>query len=235
MKRKEKKNMHDKTWIKENNNIIDFLHEHIENSFSHRNYEVNGEVYNSCEITECDRRLLFRVNNTETSIKYSRKYNIDQKAIKDKWISILSGINEIHIKEKYYLVADCNYNLSGLVDCIAKVGKKHVVFSIWQIPTEKYNNISASNYKIVRKNIVDILVKMWLSELKHGILILEDSSTNQYKILHITPYEPVIQSVCSKCKKLEEYRLFSKLPDRSYKNSDNVECKLCEYKDICWK
>jgi len=225
------------SFIKSDGEVIDFLKENIDNVLKRRNFEIIGEVYNTRNITECDRRILYRAygvksDGIKSEIEFSKNDIFSENAIKEKWLTIFEDILNVKVRETFITASDCNYNLIGEIDGAGVIGNKPVIFMIRKVNHEEFENISKN--EINRKDKVDILAKMWMIEVKHGILLYEDGNTNDYQLFHVTPYEPIIQSVCTKCKRLEDHRILGKLPDRPYKDALGTECLSCEFKLKCW-
>lgn len=223
------------SFIKNSGEVVDFLQENINNVLKKRNFDISGEVYNSHNITECDRRLLYRAYGIKPEVELTKNNTFSEYAIKEKWLKIFEDILNVRISDKFIKASDANYNLIGDVDGAGSINSKPVIFMIRKVNDIEFENISKN--EITRRDKVDILAKMWMLEVKHGILLYENGNTNDYKIFHITPYEPIIQSICTKCRRLEDHRILGKLPDRPYttQNTQNGECSLCEFKSKCWK
>ena len=213
--------------------VINHLNEEIKFILNKkRDLSSFTELVNTSYLTQCNRRIIYRISGTsiEENILYCNSLNeLNNSLLKEKWIKLFESIKYVEIIHRNELFADCNFNLSARMD-IVKIGKKHVIFEVEQVNDEEF--LSANSDGPKRSSIVDIIAKMWLSEISHGVLIYDCISN--YKIFHIKPYEPIIKSFCSKCSLLFDYKIKEKLPDRNYINDYSEECKICEYKQLCW-
>lgn len=220
-----------------NDEVSEYLHHNIKDVLQkRRNLSSNSEIINTKHLTQCNKRLMYRVSgvNLIESKKDAFDFQeelqiINKRYLHNKWISILKEIDKVEIIAINESFADCNCNLIGYTD-ILKVGLKNVIFEVEYIDEVIFKDVLTNGAK--RCNVVDIMSKMWMSNIKHGILIYETS--NNYKIFHVTPFDYIIKSVCNKCSELMNYKILGKLPDRSYENIKE-ECMVCEYKEICWK
>ena len=213
--------MQETTFAKSNDKLTNFLCDKVEKAIEKRIFTKKIESYNTGEITECDRRLLYRAYNVNAGNKNFECTSL--KYLKEKWRDIFISIKDIGILSSDEIVTHLECNLIGTIDFILEIGNKNVICNI-----VSGNNECSST----RKDIVDIMLKMWIIDVKHGILVYDNN--NAYKIYHITPYEPIIRSVCKKCIDLENVRITGKVAPRQY-DVYSDECRNCEYSEKCWK
>jgi hypothetical protein len=50
-----------------------------------------------------------------------------------------------------------------------------------------------------KKDVIEIMVYMWLTETKGGILLYENKDSNEYSIFYVDFYIPIINSIKKKC------------------------------------
>ena len=225
--------MPEKIFVRNDDEVSTFLTSSIKNSLKSRNFSVFGEVFNAENMTECDRRILYRSYSTEEDQKTSLEQRWQVENIKKKWIVFLSSLPHVKLLEENVIVSDANFQLTGTIDGIFKIGEKPVVVDIVNITHKEYEDLEKNGP--TRKNIVKIMLKMWMSEIKHSILVYEDNDNGKFKVFHITPFKPIVDSVCSKCAKNLQYKIHGKLPDRMYISKDCAECNVCEFNQRCWK
>ena len=188
--------------------------------------------FDPSRITECPRRIIYRVNGISSSINYRSYLEImDQIFSKQKWMEIFSKSKGIKIVEKNVVSADCHYNISGNIDAILNMGGKLYVIKIQRIDAEQFSQIESKG--AFKKHVIEIIIYLWLTEVYDGILLYDN--LNQYRVFHIKYYSPIIQSITSKCLSLMDYKMKGEIPDRPYKNEKSSECVKCEFCQTCWK
>lgn len=196
-----------------------------------RNLKISREVFNSAYLTECDRRILYRSRGEKTEDKLPIGID-DGESLKNKWSNFFEKSIKINMIRKAFLVADCNYNIAGDIDNVVKIGDVFFVVMIKDLPSKDFNR--AEN-KAFRKDVVETMINMWLSEIQNGILIYEDRNTGIFSVYHIVPYVQIIEACKKKCLKMVAFKMKGGLPERPYKNNDEKECAMCEFKKVCWE
>lgn len=204
----------------DNDKLVCYLKDKINLYLEPRNFLKNTEIFNSEHITECDRRIIYRsfVNICEKQEKIKNYNNI---SFKNKWIDLLINLDEFEYVKSNFLAYDGNFNLHGNIDLVLRKNNKPILFSF------------INDKELQRKYEVDIILKLWMSEIQHGIIILEN--TNQYDIFHYKCFKPIVISACKKCKDLLNYKIKGVLPEKKYEERNSVECSNCEYNKICWE
>ena len=209
------------------------LEELIKNENKRRNFARNNEVYTPVQITECPRRIIYRSRGTKVEENSSFQQEIIRDNAKLKWISILASLSGIKIKEKDLVVADCNYNLTGTVDAVLQIEDAKYILLVKTLSQEEYTKVNKDG--AIKKHIIELMMLMWLIEIKDGILLYENKNTQDVNIFHILPYKAIITSAKNKCLKLLGNQLKGTIPIRPYDSKDNRECMVCEYQSICWE
>jgi len=225
--------MPEKIFVKSDDEVSTFLDSSIKTALFNRNSVVFGEVFNANNMTECNRRILYRTFGVKADNPISNEFIWREEIIKQKWINLISSIPHVRFLEKNRVVSDASFYVTGIIDGIFKIGNKVVIVDISSINHKEFEKINSNGP--IRKNIVKIMLKMWMSEIKHSILIHEHNDNGKFKIFHVTPFKPIIDSVCNKCAKNIQYKLHGKLPDREYLSNDCAECNVCEFNLTCWK
>ena len=184
-------------------------------------------------ITECPRRLVYESTNQHKEDKYV-ELDDNITCIKSKWIDRLNRIKNIEIVQQNMLVCDANYSITSIVDCVVRY-KDDGLFIVNIQPVSENDFLTITKNGALRKHIISVIVKMWLAEIKDGILICENKDDNKFVVFHVKDYKPVIESVKKKCRLMAEYKLKSSLPDKPYENNNEGECRECEFSKECWK
>jgi hypothetical protein len=198
-----------------------------------RNFEKNSEVYLTGQITECTRRIFYRTTNCVRDFE-TRIDEFTIKSIKNKWVDIFSSIQGVYVLDSHVDVSDCNYNLAGRIDMVVRYDGKTIAVFVDPVDSSYFNEIGLGIKSVKRKDIVRFVTNMWMGEVSVGLIIFEDISTNKFVIKELFPTNKIIEGVKRKCKRINEFILLSKTPDRDYKDSSSVECSHCEFFNKCW-
>jgi hypothetical protein len=207
--------------------ITEVLDAEIKNEIKRRKIPFYYGIFTPSRLTECDRRILYRANGEvieENRLIEDFLLNRNEEYVKNKWIDFFSNSIKIKLLEKKLVVADCNYNIAGTLDCIIKKGNAEFVVLIKKQDGEPR-----------RKDVIELMVYLWLAEKSHGVLIYDSNNSNKFILYHVKIFEPIIIAISNKCKKLIETKMKGELPDRPYKNEKNNECFECEFKLKCWQ
>jgi len=206
--------------------ITDILDNEIDNEIKRRKLSFSSGIFKPNRLTECDRRLLYLANgeNIEDS-KFKESFLLDrnEKYVKNKWIDFLENSIKIQVIEKNIVVSDCNYHITGSIDCIIKKGN-----------TEFVVLIKNHDGELKRKDIIELMIYLWLVEKTHGILVYDSNSSDKYNLYHIKIFPPIIVAITNKCKKIIERKMKGEVIDRPYKNPKSSECLECEFNVKCW-
>ena len=188
-------------------------------------------VFHPSHLTECHRRIIYRANGCKHNLN-SYLVTIDDNFTIKKWVEYFSKCKSIKMVGSNVVVADGHYNISGNVDTILNINDCNYVIKIQPVCEDNFEQINTKG--AIKKHVVELIVYMWLTELKDGILLYENKNTNKYVVFHIKPYDPIIKAVLKKCLALMENKIQGILPERPYKVVDANECKLCEFSKQCW-
>lgn len=183
-------------------------------------------------LTECPRRLLYRIVGASHSTSVSYIKNQHKLAIKNKWINILKGCKKINFQQENAVVADAKYNITGKIDAIISFDLDIYVTQIKSVSNEDFINIKEKG--ALKKDVVESIIYLWLLEAKDG-LVIYDNNNGDHEIFHIEPYQPIIKSVRSKCQEMMRNKMEGSLPERPYKDSSSSECGFCEFVGTCWE
>jgi hypothetical protein len=196
-----------------------------------RSSENKGTVLKPSQITQCPRRMFYRSQGIEHECDNSFAEGCSLKALADKWIYMLGKCNSVNVVDEHIVVAHAKYNLSGSID--AYVEFDGYMFMVKVKPTD-IDRVRLTGAK--RKDVVEVVTYLWMTELKDALLIYEDINGSGYKIFHIEPYAPIINTVKSKCSSLINSQLSGVEPPRlkGVTETDEVsECKRCEHSYKC--
>jgi len=186
-------------------------------------------VFKTDTITECMRRILYRVNSAKPDVPYDILKNLTKEEISNKWIHYIKKCKEIRHSDGKHIVTDCNFNLMGHIDCVVTMDDISYALNVFSVDPELFDARNAS-----RKHVVQMTLDMWLASKNNGLILYENKLTNEYKVYNITFYQPIINSAVEKCKKMIEFKLKGKMCSRPYKTKDSNECSICEFKSTCW-
>jgi hypothetical protein len=205
----------------------------IKQESERRSWNYPTSVFDPSHITECPRRMIYRANGCtpETNVSYLIANN--EIHLKKKWTEYLSKCRSVRVIGKNVVTADCHYNISGNIDAILNIGERNYVTQIQLVQDEEFKQIRKKG--AFKKHVVEMIVYIWLTELRDGLLLYENKDSNEYTVFHVKIYEPVIKSVIKKCLGLMENKIQGTIPSRPYKTKDSNECIVCEYSKKCWE
>ena len=190
----------------------------------------NIELFHPSQLTECTRKSIYRV--------YGEPYELDvfeaehQKYAKQKWLDFFETSRIAKLIDTDIDAADTTYNLASRVDGILRIGELTFVILIKSLSTEEFQRIKEQ--EIHRRDIVELILDMWLVEVHHGLLLYEDRTTNEITTFHILPYPSIINAACRKCRELYDNKIKGIIPERPYDSPDSKECLTCNFKETCW-
>jgi hypothetical protein len=187
--------------------------------------------FDPSRITECSRRISYRSAGIKTSIgSYMERQT--NNAVKAKWLSLFDACPSIKVLEKNLVVADSKFNVTGSIDVILSIDEIYVT-QIKPVSDSEFKKISKNG--VSRKDVIEFIIYLWLSEIKNGMMIYDNKNNGGYLIFHVQPYTPIIKSVKAKCSNLMQHKLAEQLPKRPYKNLSSQECSTCEFRIKCWE
>lgn len=216
--------------------VTDFVKNIINSKIKKRNLSFSREVFHPSNITECERRIMYRVYGEKPEIEESTLAileSINKESDKNKWVSFFENCGKAKLIEKDFVSADCNYNLTGKIDAILQIKNLILVLAVKTLASSDFSNIEKNG--ALRKHVIEIMLNMWMAEIKDGILLYENGDTNEFCLYHVVPYDPILTACQKKCSKLLMFKMKGDLPDRQYKNNNSKECCICEFKSKCWK
>jgi len=209
------------------------IHGLIKDEIKRRNFVKNNEVYNPTQITECPRRIIYRARGTKVDQNYSYQQDVIREYTKNKWVDFLDSFSGIKVVARDVVTADCNYNLNGKIDAILKIKDCIFVLLVKVLSEDEYSKVNEEGS--IKRHVIELMLLMWLSEVKNGLLLYENKNTQDYNIFHILPYKSIITSAKNKCLQLFGNQIKGTIPLRPYKEKNNRECIVCEYQTICWE
>jgi len=192
-----------------------------------------NSTFDPLTLTECPRRLLYRIVGVSHSDLMSYLDRQHLLAIKDKWLHIFEDCRKVQLMQEKVSVADAKYNITGQIDVIISFGSDIYATQIKSVCSDDFIKIKQKGAP--KKDVVELVVYLWLLEEKDGLIIYNNNNNGDYIIFHIEPYQPIIKSIRSKCHELMRHKMEGSLPERPYKDSSSSECGLCEFVKMCWK
>jgi len=206
--------------------VTEILDEEIKNEIKRRKIAFSSGIFIPSRLTECERRILYRScgeNVDENRFIEDFLLNQNEKYLKNKWIDFFESSIKIKMIEKNLVVSDCNYNITGTIDCIIKKGNTEFVVLIKKQDGEPR-----------RKDIIELMSYLWLIEKPHGLLIYDSNNSDKFSLYHVKIFVPIIIAISKKCRKLIDNKIKGEVPDRPYKSKESPECLECEYNVKCW-
>ncbi len=191
-----------------------------------------SSTFDPFRLTECPRRLVYRITGVNCSISTLYMDYQNELAMKEKWFRIFTDCKKIKFLEKDAVVADAKYNITGKINAVISFDDDIYITQIKSVCDEDLKNIKQKG--ALKKDVVESVLYLWLLEVKDG-LIIYDTNKGGYLTFHIEPYQPIIKSVKSKCLEMMRHKMEGSLPERPYKNCSSNECNICEFLHLCWQ
>jgi len=202
---------------------------------SKRKRSFFSNSFDSENITNCERRIVYRSNGYE--IKDSTDDFLKRNSIeftRKKWVYVFDKCPSIKVIDRHvYSLADCHYNISGYVDAIIGIEDKIVSVKVQPVNDDYFEKIKLKGAS--RKHAIDLMICIWLSESDDGFLIYDNTNNNKYMVYHVNVYAPVIRSVKNKCLSMMKHKFNGSLPEKPYKSNLSEECIVCEFSKKCWE
>lgn len=185
-------------------------------------------VFNTSEITECPRRIVYKSLEPNFSFPYTTPIYI-----KKKWTDLLSKCKHLQQIDVCNIASDCNYNLWSTVDSFLNVDGTIVVLKVQPVSAKDFTKVQQEG--AIKKHVVDLMIQVWMAEKEDGILVYENrESLDEYIALHVKPYRPIIESVKKKALQMLDHKVKGTIPKRPYENKSANECGGCEFQTKCW-
>lgn len=213
--------MFDKNNFYKSDSACNFIYSQINNN------SVSNSVsdsLNSNYITGCDRKIFYQITGEN-----SEKSFMNQKSrlfLIKKWVSIFEKIKSFEVLDYNKIFADQNYNIHSEIDIVGKMAGFPTILVIKKVQ---------DFHEPKRKEIVDAITKMWLSEVNDCFIIYDNIVSDEYRVLRVIPNEVLLNGIKNKLKKIKFNKLSGKTPDRKYDSYESIECKKCDFKKKCWR
>jgi hypothetical protein len=139
--------------------VTEIFNNEINNEIKRRKTLFFSGIFIPSRLTECGRRILYRSRGEKIDENRFREdflINQNEKYLKNKWIDFFENSIKIKMLEKNLVVSDCNYNITGTIDCIIKKGNTEFVVLIKKQDGEP-----------VRKDVIELMTYLWLIEKPH--------------------------------------------------------------------
>lgn len=182
-------------------------------------------------ITECPRRLCYKI--TYYYMDNSPYDTIAADHIAKKWVKYLEKCKGIRVINSHVIVSDEHFQVAGIIDSIIDIDDEIMVFKVKEINDDSFKTIQSSG--ALRRDVVEIMVYMWLAEMKSGLLVYENKNNNDVISFRIDYYQSIIQAVKKLCEVVINHKKQGVLPNRPYDSSNGEECNICEFKQQCWE
>jgi hypothetical protein len=187
---------------------------------------------NPSTVTECPRRLTYRLLATEEEKKTSYLSNLHDVFIRKKWVDFFRKCNRVKVLAEDVPAADCHYNLNGKADVVIRFEDNQFVVQIHSVSNETWLNIQEKGAH--RKDVIEAIIYLWLLEITDALILYENKDTGEYCVFHAQQYQPIIEAVRKKCLVLMEHKEKGGLCNKPNKYTQaSIECKFCEYKNNC--
>lgn len=199
----------------------DFLNMQISNKLGRG---VICDSLNSEQITGCDRKIFYQITGEKTDDIFFSE--VSKSFLVKKWVSIFEGVKKFEVLDSLKVFADQNYNVHAEIDIVGKMAGFPTILIIKKV---------IGFHKPKRRELVDAITKMWLSEVNDCFIIYDNVIEDNYKIIRIIPNENLLNGIKNKLKKIKLNKLSGVAPKRKYESIDSIECKKCFFKEKCWR
>lgn len=196
------------------------------------NVSITSDAFLSNHITECDRRIMYRVYREEETEKRDDAGDFAKDAVVKSWVRLLNEKSSVKVLDTACLLDDARYSISGKADAVVSFQGVSAVLRLVPVCSE-IEEIKKKGAK--RRHTVDLMLLSWMADIHHGFLIYVDTYVGTHCTYHVVPLRPIVRSACEKCKRLNDIKLGGGLPDRVYETKNSKECQSCEYSATCWR
>jgi len=214
----------------------DKLTELVESSIKEENINrVISTGFKPSEATQCPRRLVYRVfgNSPDQNSGVSYLERTNDNFLKAKWVEILGRCRKIKVLKESITVADGNFNITDIIDFVVNIDGFINAVKIYGVDNKDFSKIQKDG--AFKKHVIELMIQIWLLEVKDGLLVYENKNDQSYTMFHIKPYQPIISSVKKKYLGLMEHKMRGTLPEKPYKTKTSKECARCDFIKTCWR
>lgn len=212
--------------------LCSFVKKMESNDFSQRKNLINKELYSVENLIECSRKIYYRsVNAPIINQNYDKEVEV-----KRKWVSIFSNAD----KEVSRLIvsnceiSDINTHLTGYIDSIVLFPLKEIK----TIMTFRYCNETEisyiSEYGPYRRHILANQALMHLADMNRSMIIYDNLKSDP-EIFNIDKNEAIQSFINNKISTIKNQTVLGMKPERPYSDSESKECKICPFKEMCWR
>lgn len=192
-----------------------------------RNEYANSSIIRPDDIHQCSKRIAMR----SAGVKPEKKL-VENVIGKDYWISKVRQMEGLTVLGTDVIAGDISYGVTGFADMVVRFEDKMIDSVVLFRKTEDIKSISDGFPP--RKDIMAIMMYMWLLEIKHGLLLYYTIDNQSFEIIHVIPYNPLINSMKAKIDNINKMRLLGLLPNRDHDDENSKECQSCEFFKNCW-
>lgn len=182
-------------------------------------------------LNECSRRIIYKVNGYYKDIDYLERKS--QIANTNKWDSIFKSCVGIMGIDSHICVANAKYQIAGYLEFLLEISGIVIATNVRNVTEETFNKIKTKG--ALKKDVMEIMVYLWLMELKDGLILYENMRGHDLLSFHIKYHVPIVNSIKEKCNQLIKFQRANEIPARSYKSSSEKECAGCEFLEKCWR
>ena len=215
--------------LKQDQHISDALRE---DSLSRSNVHFSS-IISPDNITECPRRMYYRVKATENTKENSFLEMVREHFIAERWAYYFSKCKKFILVDKKIHVSHSEYNIGGTIDAYVEFDDCRYMVKVKPLSEDEFQTIKEKGPK--RRHVIEAIIYLWLSEVEDGLLIYENNNSQDYIIYTFESYEPILRSVKDKCKSLIRSQISGVIPPRIIGSNAKKECKVCEYNGVCLK
>ena len=203
----------------------------LELNMERRNEYGTNSIIRPENISQCSRRISYRING----FKFDKDAilssgNLDKK---DIWITRIGLLDNVSVKGINVEAGDIFHGISGIADMVIRFENKLIDAVVLIYPTNNLVDISKGNPP--KKDIMSMLLYMWLLEIKNGLILYYQIDKEDFELIHVIPYNPLINSMKEKLIDKKKKKMMGVLPERAYKEKSAIECTKCEFFNTCWK
>jgi len=211
----------------------EMLEDIIRKENDRRSIPVIDSSFDPSRITECGRRMIYRsIGTPHRKSHVSYIDDLTYKSTVNRWLDILIHCLNIRVLGKDIVTADSKYNITANVNALISFNNDVYVTQIKPVSNNDFNKILKTG--ALKKDVVEITIYLWLMELTDGLLLYSNNESNDFTVIHVEPYTPIITAIKSKCETMMRNKINGALPERPYKDESSPECKCCEFKNECW-
>jgi len=171
-----------------------------------------GAAFDARHLTDCPRRIVGRrlVSEVETRSARDELNTLLDAGVKSKWLSIFEKSTRPKIVSRDYLACNNVLRLRMVVDAVLKFEGRTVVAIFKHASSHRMRRLAAMGPR--RPEVVSLNAAMDMLGCFDAIAVYDHG--DRHLAFHIQRSESVVAAISSKCRKMADYLILSRMPQK---------------------